>query len=272
MAGGLFAADRREFLRLGGYDPEMRLYGGEEMEIGFRTWMCGGDIEYVPCSHVGHVFRSGLHWKGQAYVVAGEEIQRNKLRTAAIWMDDYQKLVQYATPPLPASMSLGDLSDRIDLRKRLGCRNFQWYIDNVVPNMFVPNLTGKVYDGALSNRKHGVCIDTLGATSPNQFIGAYPCHGQLGTQALVMDSSGRVLLPQMDYKACLATEEGTLYAKRCVQVDGFQWELDANTKQFRFKDSGLCLESSRKASSHSSYSVVMKPCAIGVREQQWSWS
>lgn len=36
MAGGLFVIDRQLFFDLGGYDPEMKLYGGEEMEISLR--------------------------------------------------------------------------------------------------------------------------------------------------------------------------------------------------------------------------------------------
>ncbi|CAE7761949.1 gly-9, partial [Symbiodinium pilosum] len=113
------------FLMLGGYDQEMRLYGGEEMEISFRTWMCGGAIEHVPCSHVGHVFRTPKYWQGQVYEVPGEEIARNKLRAAEVWLDDYKKLMQYATMLLPKRLSLGDVSARKSLRQRLGCAGFE---------------------------------------------------------------------------------------------------------------------------------------------------
>ena len=39
--GGLFAMDRKLFHEIGEYDPEMQLYGGEEMEISYRIWQCG---------------------------------------------------------------------------------------------------------------------------------------------------------------------------------------------------------------------------------------
>ena len=45
MAGGLFSINRLLFWDLGGYDPEMKMYGGEEMEISFRIWQCHCTLE-----------------------------------------------------------------------------------------------------------------------------------------------------------------------------------------------------------------------------------
>ena len=37
-------------------------------------------------------------------------------------------------------MEFGDISERLALRKRLGCKSFKWYIDNVYPDVQMPEL------------------------------------------------------------------------------------------------------------------------------------
>jgi len=53
-----------------------------------QTWMCGGTLEIVPCSHVGHIFRKRSPYKWRTGV---NVLKKNSIRLAEVWMDDYAK-------------------------------------------------------------------------------------------------------------------------------------------------------------------------------------
>ena len=57
MPGGVFAINAHWFREIGGFDSKMETWGGENVDISLRTWLCGGSMFIVPCSHVGHVGR-----------------------------------------------------------------------------------------------------------------------------------------------------------------------------------------------------------------------
>ena len=54
-----------------------------------QTWMCGGQLEIHPCSHVGHIFRkkSPYSWGPSG----GSVLKKNSIRLAEVWMDDYKQ-------------------------------------------------------------------------------------------------------------------------------------------------------------------------------------
>uniref|UniRef100_A0A8C7H3R4 polypeptide N-acetylgalactosaminyltransferase n=1 Tax=Oncorhynchus kisutch TaxID=8019 RepID=A0A8C7H3R4_ONCKI len=136
IAGGLFVIDKSWFNHLGKYDTAMDIWGGENFEISFRVWMCGGSLEIIPCSRVGHVFR-----KKHPYIFPEGNANtyiKNTRRTTEVWMDEF-KLFYYSARPAARGKSYGD---REELRKSLKCKSFKWYLDNVYPelNLHIPTL------------------------------------------------------------------------------------------------------------------------------------
>ena len=49
-------------------------------------------------------------------------------------MDDYIEFF-YEINPNARDVDTGDISTRIDLRKKLGCKDFKWYLETVYPGM-----------------------------------------------------------------------------------------------------------------------------------------
>ncbi|CAL8267693.1 unnamed protein product [Lota lota] len=136
MAGGLFSIDKTYFYELGAYDPGLDVWGGENMEISFKIWMCGGEIEIIPCSRVGHIFRGENPYKFPKN--RQKTIQRNQARVAEVWLDEYKELFYgHGFHHLldRSAVDIGDLTEQIALRQRLNCTSFKWYLDNVHPEI-----------------------------------------------------------------------------------------------------------------------------------------
>lgn len=94
IAGGLFAIDREYFYELGSYDEGMEIWGAENLEMSFRIWMCGGVLEIVPCSRVGHIFRYKTPYSFVKDTTA--IIKHNTARLVEVWMDEYKVFFQHA--------------------------------------------------------------------------------------------------------------------------------------------------------------------------------
>ncbi|XP_052902160.1 putative polypeptide N-acetylgalactosaminyltransferase 9 isoform X1 [Anopheles moucheti] len=259
MAGGLFAIDRVFFERLGTYDSGFDIWGGENLELSFKTWMCGGSLEIVPCSHVGHIFRKRSPYKWRTGV---NVIKRNSVRLAEVWMDEY---AQYYYQRIGNDKGdYGDVGSRKKLREELGCKSFRWYLDNIYPELFVPG--DAVASGEVRNMGYGnrTCLDAPGGKrNLRKPVGLYPCHNQGGNQYWMLSKTGEIRRDE----ACLdyAGDDVVLYP--CHGSRGNQyWNYSDGSHLLRHGSSDRCL-----AINEAKNKLIMQDCNAAVEAQRWSF-
>ncbi|PAA64242.1 hypothetical protein BOX15_Mlig005705g1, partial [Macrostomum lignano] len=255
MAGGLFAIDRRYFAHLGSYDPGFDIWGGENLEISFKIWMCGGTLEIVPCSIVGHVFRkrSPYSWG------RGNVLKKNSVRLAEVWMDDYGKLYYER---VGGKGEFGDVSERKALRQRLGCRSFQWYLDTVYPELFLPRHA--LAKGAIRSAAGPYCIDApvshreTGQTA----VKLWQCHGQGGNQFWMLSKLGEIRRDE----GCIDYPGSGVIVYNCHGGRGNQEWLYRPDGTIYHVLRRMCLEAAADNAG-----LLVTACRPGSLRQQWKW-
>uniref|UniRef100_A0A3P9J6R9 Polypeptide N-acetylgalactosaminyltransferase n=1 Tax=Oryzias latipes TaxID=8090 RepID=A0A3P9J6R9_ORYLA len=168
---GILVADRKFFGEIGSLDGGMKIYGGENVELGIRVWLCGGSIEIIPCSKIAHIERYHKPYLPDL----SDMMKRNALRVAEVWMDEYKHSINIAwnLPVENHGIDIGDVSERKKLREKLKCKPFQWFLDHVYTSLKpIHNLVG--YGALINNLKPDLCVDQ--GPKPGHTPILYSCH------------------------------------------------------------------------------------------------
>ncbi|XP_064623917.1 polypeptide N-acetylgalactosaminyltransferase 16-like [Lineus longissimus] len=240
IAGGLFSIRKDWFITLGKYDTEMDIWGGENFDLSFRVWMCGGELEIMPCSRVGHVFRKRHPYtfplgNAKTYI-------RNTRRTAEVWMDEYKRFF-YNARPSAKNKPYGDVSERQKLRDSLKCKSFKWYLDNVYPELEVPE-RDEIASGKL--RQGDWCIDTLHQVTPGEPVVQY-CSKHSTSQDWVHLKSGQMMSNQMCLTADPIETHNHIILNFCNKGSQQLWKKEASS--LIHINTGLCLDRSYRGQS-----------------------
>ena len=119
-AGGLLAISKKFFFELGGYDEGLLVWGGENFELSFKVWQCGGRLLWVPCSRVGHIYRPFMPYSfgSLASKRKGPLVLTNYKRVIEVWFDEEYKNFFYTREPMAAYYDSGDISKQLRLKVR----------------------------------------------------------------------------------------------------------------------------------------------------------
>ncbi|XP_036336261.1 N-acetylgalactosaminyltransferase 6-like [Rhagoletis pomonella] len=235
MAGGLFSIAREWFWELGGYDDGLDIWGGEQYDLSFKIWMCGGRLLDVPCSRVGHIFRNDK-WPGVPNNRKGDYLHKNYKRIVEVWMDDYKKYVYQHAPGLYEKIKEGDLTEPKAVRQNLNCKSFKWFMENVAFDLvkhYPPRGTADFAFGQVrSVGAPNLCLDTLGP----------PDYGPIGI------------------KQC---EEDAFFPSR-----NQDWSLSEN-HDLRMRGEDYCLQTTQRKGNSM---VLIYDCHIGDTDQLWYYN
>ena len=272
MAGGLFAIDREYFWKLGGYDPGLDVWGGEQYELSFKIWQCGGTMVDAPCSRVGHIYRKFAPFPNPGI---GDFMGRNYKRVAEVWMDEYKEYL-YDRKPYYRDIDAGDLTALLALRQKLNCKPFSWFMKEVafdLPAHYPPVEPKPFAEGELRNVGAGLCVDTQYGGQNERFqlkpcISDRPQQGGEQTMELSWHEDLRPKKRTVCFDVSTSTLKAPVILYSCHGMKGNQkWIYDVDKRSLFHPISAHCLEGDA-----ASKELFMSACRPDDQSQQWKFT
>lgn len=259
MAGGLFAIDKDFFYTMGSYDSSLDIWGGENLEMSLRMWLCGGRIEIVPCSHVAHLFRKSSPYSFEKDVAT--VLYTNLARVTEVWMDEYKNFFYSLNPvakkALP-SLNQTSLQERRKLRDKLKCKSFTYFLDTVWPQHFFP-AKGRFF-GQIRSKDNEECIQRPSNRGPVGRVDTESCSIEVYSQQLFVYTKKGFIMS--DDSVCMDVSQSPhpgspVLMIACSELMRQRWLVHPDSGQISHLSSKMCLSLDRK----SKKSLVLDNCS-----------
>lgn len=155
ISGGLVATSRDWWQASGGFDEQMRGWGGENVDQSLRAWLCGGDIIRAKSSRIAHMWRThdprtAAHYKPKS----GTD---NIARVAAAWFGDFSVKFQRGRL-VRRPIDVSNVKRKVE---GLRCKPFAYFLHRF-RRIYKQGgvLPRSVFH--LKSDSHGLCIDRQG--------------------------------------------------------------------------------------------------------------
>lgn len=269
MAGGLFAISSKFFWELGGYDEGLDIWGGEQYELSFKIWQCGGEMYDAPCSRVGHIYRKYAPFPNPG---KGDFVGRNYKRVAEVWMDEYAQYL-YMRRPHYKMLDPGDLSKQRALREKLHCKPFKWFMENIafdLPLKYPPIEPGDFGVGEIRNLgAPELCVDS-GFKARDQAVGIAKCVKGTTNKAeqnftLTWHKDIRVKGKTLCFDVSDPNDKADITLYPCHGQQGNQyWRYDSENQHFLHGGNPRCLDC-----DPGSLRLFVTTCDESSKTQKW---
>lgn len=152
------------------------------------------------------------------------------------------------------------IDDRLALKEKLHCKPFKWYLENVYPELVVPEAQAR---GSI--RQGVYCIDTLGHLVDGT-VGLYQCHETGGNQEWVFTKKGQIKHVDLCLTLVNFTRGSMIVQKYCDESENQQWHM---------RDGGLLQHSKINVCLDSTWvqdrGITAERCNSVLESQQWKF-
>ncbi|KAK3743182.1 hypothetical protein RRG08_064038 [Elysia crispata] len=263
-AGGLFAMDRKYFHELGGYDPGLKIWGGENYELSFKIWQCGGSVKWVPCSRVGHIYRNHMPYGfGKDNDPFMSPIHVNYMRVVEVWMEDEFKEYFYTREPSFRGYPIGNITKQLQFKKEHNCKSFRWFMENIAYDVYeeYPKPPPNKAWGEIRKSGSSLCWES-GSGQPGHTVGIMSCHGAGHGQLFRLNVQGQIGTGER----CIDSQSGgILHVIVCAREPSGPWEWDKGSGMIRHKELNKCVDIGTDHKLH------LKSCDNKLSSMKWEF-
>ncbi|KAB0390528.1 hypothetical protein E2I00_006677 [Balaenoptera physalus] len=196
----------------------------------------------------------------------------NSVRAAEVWMDEFKELYYHRNPQARLE-PFGDVTERRQLRAKLQCKDFKWFLNTVYPELHVPEDRPGFF-GMLQNKGlKDYCFD-YNPPNEHQITGhqviLYHCHGMGQNQFFEYTSQNEIRYNTHQPEGCVAVEAGmdVLIMHLCegATPEDQKFILQEDGSLFHVQ-SKKCVQAERKELSDS-FVPLLRDCTNSDR-QKW---
>ncbi|CAG9810904.1 unnamed protein product [Chironomus riparius] len=272
MLGCGFAIDRKFFMEeLDGYDRDFRIWNAENYELSLKLWLCADGLYEVPCSRITHTFRT---FNPSRSSVPYDYLGRNFKRLVEVWFDDFKDTFYDRNRERYDKIDPGDLSHPKAVRERLNCKNFKYFLDNVIPEMTLKYPANKTVPDFASGQ-----IKSL----QDEKYCMYYVKGQNNDSAFLKECHKGDKLPDSQfYRLNFYKNIVSGYTEQCLDAHNVHfrnchysnygnqfWKLNQTTNMINSGSDGNnnCLTADFK-----DHKFLMKACNVSDMSQKWKFT